>query len=327
MSAIDRYRDHLARQGVDRDAEIVDHAALQLGDMHFLDAGGAARAAVTPTGLIGGGRDPDDAWYELLGAGDAATIAHRIAWLESRGAGRARRGPGTIVVTGATPPAAKIDPILWRAARAPARDDVDVGGRRLTAWFYASERDEPFRLIVTSWPAGRSTIEVTPAHALVDAGDAAARAQAALAGPDDQAVRWALITVAKQHVERAAPAVAALLGRPDATLRADAAVTLASLRSPDTVAALAAACAKEADPVARQMMLSALGNIGTARAIDALASLRAAIAEVPARLDLVNALARAAEHTPAAARAALAAIAKADRDAGVRRLAASYATR
>jgi HEAT repeats len=337
MQPIDRYREHLARTGADRDAAVIDSADLALGAWRFFELeGGGARAAASPVGLVGGGRDPDDAWHPLLAAADAATLAARIAWLESRvGAGRAgaaargrgpgRAGPGTIVVAGATPPRARIDPLLWRAATAPARDELPGGARRLTAWLYA-DGDEPFRLVITAPAAGPATIEARAAHTLVDPGDVAARVQAALAGDDDQALRWALITSATQLMTGAAPAIAALLSRPDPTVRADAAVALATLRAPSTVDALAAACAQEHDAIARRTLLSALGNTGTPAAIEALAALRPRIADAAARIDLVHALARAAESTPASARMALRAVAADDADAAVRTLAASYAT-
>ena len=326
MSPIDRYRDYLARIGADRSASVVDNAALRLGDWHFFnvegDARGTTRAAASSLGVVGGGRAPGDAWFAFLHVADAAALACRIAWLESPSAGR---GPGTVVVSGATPPAAKIDPRLWRAARPPALADA-AGKRRFIAWLYASDSDEPFELIVTAPQTGSATIEAHPAHTITDVGNVADRARDALRDPDEAIVRWGLITVGRQRIEGAAPQVAALLTRPDAALRADAAVALATLRAPETVDALAAACTTETDTVARRMMLSALGNIGTAKAIAALVALRPRLTETTLRLDLVHGLARAAETTPGPARAALAAIAKDDADATVRQLAASYAT-
>jgi hypothetical protein len=326
---IDRYRDHLTRIGEDRDADVIDDVALRLGDVHFFhveaDLRGQTRAAATSRGVIGGTRSPDDAWYELLGAGDAAAIADRIAWLESRTGGAPhRRERRTVVAGGAAPAAPRIDPALWRAAQAPRLDTLSGGARRLTAWLYTSDADEPVELVITAPPAGPSAIEAHPAHTRVAVGDVAARATEALRSGDDDARRWALLAVVRDHLAAAAPAVAALLASPDASLRADAAVALAGLRSADTVDALAAACGRETDAVAQQMMLSALGNIGTPGAIAALSALRPQLSRVAARLDVVHALARAAETSPAPARAALAAIAADDADAGVRRLAADY---
>lgn len=324
MAAIDRYREFLVRTGADRNASVIDSAALALGDWHFYELeGGASRAAAAPVGLVGGGeRDPHDAWYAFLAAADAATVAARIAWLDHRGG--PQHGPGTVVVTGSTPPAARIDPMLWRAARPPRRDELPGGGRRLTAWFY-SDGDEPYQLAISAPATGPATIESHAAHTLVDPGDLTGRVMAALAGTDDQMLRWALITAAKQPLGKAAPAIAALLTRTDATLRTDAAVALASLRAPATIDALAAACSKETDGIARQTMLSALGNIGTAAAVDALVGLRGRIADAAMRLDLVHALARAAESTPDRAHAALAAIARDDANPEVRKLARAYA--
>jgi hypothetical protein len=329
MTPLDRYRAYLKSDGVRVDtAQVVEEGALALGGFHFYrvaDAGAAEhRAAVSADGLVGGRRDPADAWWALLGAGDAAALADRVAWLSSTAdLDRHARGVQvTVVAPGARRVQASIDPALWRAAPAPAlRTAGDA--RTLVAWLYTRGADEPVELTITAHATGAATLRERPAHELVAPGDPVARATAALAGDDDELIQWALLYLPQRGATTAAPAIATLLASPVADRRAAAASALAVLASPDAVAPLAAAAGKEGDPTALTAELQALGHIKTAASARALGSLRAALTS-DRRVEAIHALAAIGAAARAEVKAGLADAAAHDRDPDLRALAASY---
>jgi hypothetical protein len=328
MTAIDRYRAYLARHGVRADVQVIDDAALAIQAFHFYrvdDRSTEWRAAASPTGLVGGTRAPDDAWWELLGAGDASTIADRIAWLESvPDVDRHLRGHRVIVVrSGDKPAAASIDPLVWRAAPAPSlRTGPDL--RALTVWLYVGNTAEPIELTIRAHPSGPAELVARPAHERVASGDPIARATAALDGDDKPAIEWALLTLGKAGAVDAAPAIAKLLARDDAALRGDAAATLGLLEAATTIDAIAAAAGKERDDIALTAEVQALGHMKSAAAARALGALRAKIHDADVRVEVIHALAKLAPTAKPEAKAALADAAAHDADPDLRGLAASY---
>lgn len=328
MSPNDRYAEFIRRYGVAPEtAKIVEEHTLALGGfrMFRLDvADRELRAAASPTGVVSGTRAPADAWWELLGAGDAGQVADRIAWLEStRDASRHVRGRKLVVVRATErPPTAGVDPGLWRIAPAPLFHP-GPDRRELVFWLYTAATDEPVERTVRARPKGPADIVDRPVHEIVKLGDPVTRATAALGGSDVDTIQWALLVITRAHVVAAAPAVAKLLESTHASLRGDAASTLETLADPRSVDALAAAASSEADDTAQLLEVEALGAHTTAASAKALATLRPKL-HGRARVQGIHSLARIGRAALAEVRPALADAAAHDPDADLRSLAASY---
>lgn len=327
MSSHDRYADYLRRHGVSEAAPIVEEGTLALGAfrMFRLDvADRELRAAASPAGLVTGARAPADAWWELLGAGDADQVADRIAWLEStRDVSRHARGRRFVVVRATErPPSAAVDPAVWRAAPAPILH-TKPDRRELVFWFYTASADEPTERTVRTGPKGPATIADRPVHEIVKLGDRITRATAALGGRDAGAIQWALLVVTRERVVAAAPAVAKLLEHTSASIRGDAASTLAALADPRSVDALTAAAGRDTDDTAQLLEVTALGAIATVASAKALAALRPKL-RGQARGESIHALSRIGTAALAEVRPALADAAAHDPDAALRSLAATY---
>jgi len=332
MSPIDRYREFLRRQGVPPEtAQIIDEASLALGELRCfrLDAAGRElRACVSPAGLVTGTRAATDAWWQLLGAGDASAVAERVAWLEStRDIDRHTRGRQIVAVRATDrPPSASVDPALWRLAPAPTLRTAPET-RELVVWLYTIGADEPAERTVRAHPAAPAEITERPAHEAVALGDPITRATAALGGNDSDAIQWALLVIARSNVTAAAPAAAKLLGHSDPRLRSAAASTLGTLAAAASVDALAAAASHETEEIAQIAQIQALGHVATPASARALTVLRAKIHSATIRVEVIHALARVGDAAADTVHAALADAAAHDDDANLRALATTYLKR
>jgi hypothetical protein len=339
MNALDptaRYRKYLESFGI---AETVDRVAelrdLDLGNVRFFayasSDGLRLKAAVTQGGMVTPGRHADDDWYGFLSeVPDAATAAVRIAWLETDATPTPHGLPRAPVVALApdSRPSAGIDPAEWTFVTAPTLLQSFDGSKTLVAWFLPGGARVPQRWTVTARVDAPNAIASTSAFELLVASagsaeaasaDAAARARQFLASGTEDERWWSLQQISETGDTAAVPDVAALLLNTDAapTVRLIAAGTLARLADPEAVVPLGKAL--RADPAleVRRACAQALGRIGGAGALRALADVASREPDQTVRAELVHALAAQGY----LARDALAQIARSDEDAGVRSLA------
>jgi hypothetical protein len=265
MNADDRYRQYLARFGIDSPGErLLAVTGLDEDGVHFFayaDAGGLRlKAAATPSGLLAGGDEPSGDWHGFLtGMPDAHTAAERVAWLltDESPAAHGLPPPPTMALGPGSPPARGIDPARWAEVAAPTLSSDNRGQVILTAWLLAGTSQVPEQWTVRAGTDGPAVVARTPAQAPAGA-PARALALLATGTPDEQ--RWAL-TAAQGAT--AVPAVAAILAdlAADPGIRLQAAAALGRLGGPEALAGLASALSADPEPAVRRAAAQALGQL------------------------------------------------------------------
>ncbi|WP_433727395.1 HEAT repeat domain-containing protein [Actinoplanes sp. CA-051413] len=327
-----RYRDYLATFGIAEPGDrVVERHGLGTGYVRFfayLDAEGLRlKAAVTPDAMVRPGGHSDDDWYGFLaGMPSAAVAAERIAWLETTAVPpHALPMPPVVALVPGDRPAAGIDPAQLALVTSPSLHRSGTQTLVLIAWLLAGGARVPQRWTVIARAGTSADVSRVSAFELLAtraAGAAAAAAEAEararqllVSGTDDQR-RWALHQVAEVPAIPAVAAVLADLGA-DADLRLIAAGTLARIADPAVVVPLRAALRTDPAAEVRRGSAQAIGRIGGAEAISALAEAASREPDMLVRMEIVHAL----RAQGAGARAVLAGIADGDPDAAVRQLA------
>ncbi len=331
-----RYRQYLRTFGITEPGDrVAEMSELDVGNVRFFayasSDGLRLKAGVTPGGIVRPGEHAGDDWFGFLsGIPDAATVADRIAWLETDSSMPLHGLPGTptIALAPDRPLIAGIDPAQWALITPPTLEKTAGGTLVLTAWFLPSGRHVPERRTITARAGAPAEVVSSPAVDLVSknagspalaASAAAARARRLLQEGTENERFWALRHIEETADRGAVPEIEALLGNAgaEADSRLLAAGTLARFADPSSAGALGKALRQDGAPEVRRACAQALGRISGGRAVQALTQAAAAEPDAMVRLEIVRALASQGDIV----RAVLARIAQDDHDPAVRKLA------
>jgi hypothetical protein len=329
MQAWQKYVEYLTSEGISEFGRATEHASLAAGAFCFYsyradDDREALRAAASPAGVVASGLRPGDAWRDFLSAADAATLAARIAWLETRAPNdlAALRLVARLMPDSEAPVA--LDPAHAALVQVPVLEKLADGSLSLVAWFLVSGKRAPERWHIGVPAEGDASIERTPATALVAADDdVAARALASLASASVRERLWALRVVGEHGLTQALPRAVELLEDASDDVRAAAAMTLGELADARVLPSVEQAFVRERDAGLRGFFVEALAAFPDAAGSPVLARLVVTEPDVSVRLKIVHAL---AGRSSPDAREALAERAARDPDAAVRAAARSYAS-